>query len=83
MGTRKNNQKSYLLDYNGEVDPGAVRAYIHMLAHPDYFSENIIFALIVIFVLAVVGCGIVFFLGLTTLYLIIGFLFACWVIVRV
>lgn len=83
MGTRKNNQKSYLLDSKGKLDPGAVRAYIHMLTHPDYFSENIIFALIVIFVLAVVGWGIVFFLGFTALYLIIGFLFACWVIVRV
>lgn len=83
MGTRKNNKKSYLLDYNGKVDPGAVRSYLYMLKHPSYFSKNIIFVFIILIVLIAVGSGIIFLLGKTALWIILAFLAACWIIVRV
>lgn len=83
MGTRKNNRKAYLLDSNGNLDPNAVRSYKYMLAHPSYFSENLIFILAVTAVVLLISSGILFFFGVETLMGIGLFLVACWIIVRV
>ena len=83
MGTRKNNKKSYLLDYNGNVDPAAVRSYVYMLEYPSYPSKNIIFVFMILAVLMAAGSGVIFLLGTTALWIILAFLAACWIIVRV
>lgn len=83
MSLRRGNKKDYLLDSNGELNEELVRMYLQMMRNPSHFAENVIFTVIMVLVIICAYFGIVFLFGTMTVYIIIGFLALCYLIVRI
>lgn len=72
MGLRKGNQKGYLLDSQGKLDPKAVEIYRYRLKHPGYFFQNVV--VIVLFFLAISLIGYVISIMVAILGIVISVL---------
>ena len=63
MGLRKGNQKGYLLNSEGKLDPKAVEIYRYRLKHPGYFIQNVIFLVVFFGITLLVFCAMFALLG--------------------
>jgi uncharacterized membrane protein len=81
MSLRKGNQKGYLLDSNGKVDPFAVNNYQLICGKESFVFQNFIF--IALFLICLIFACCLIYTAVGWIGLIIAIVMTLWLVFRI